>query len=253
MSAYVNTGMVSPMRIAREASATSGAGKGKFLDEFLTWRGVSYAYFYHFPMPASGPTLRQLPAWAQETLGRHAQDARQTISRERLALGQSGDVGWDGMQNYLIETGELHNNARMGWGKAVARWARSPQDAIDLLVELNNRFALDGHAPPSYGGLLGCLGLFEGPKQEGKVLGKVAYKPPKAKYSAMPTRISELRPSSPAFNLFGPKRALVAEASEASPKQAYAEPLAPAPSVASQKRRWAKKLRAYSDGSEDLG
>ena len=32
--------------------------------------------------------------------------------------------------------------------------------------ELNNRFALDGHAPPSYGGVLGCLGLFEGPKQD---------------------------------------------------------------------------------------
>merc|ERR1719350_2567260 len=101
----------------------------------------------------------------------------------------------------------------MGWGKAVARWARSPQEAIDLLVELNNRFALDGHAPPSYAGLLGCLGLFEGPKQEGKVLGKVAYKPPKSKYSAMPSRICELRPSNPVANFFGPKRALAAEVS----------------------------------------
>merc|ERR1719433_469800 len=80
----------------------------------------------------------------------------------------------------------------MGWGKAVARWARSPQDAIDLLVELNNRFALDGHAPPSYGGLLGCLGLFEGPKQEGKVLGKVASKPPKARYASLAIRAAEL-------------------------------------------------------------
>ncbi|CAE7653972.1 phr, partial [Symbiodinium pilosum] len=38
MSAFLNTGMVSPMRIARLAFAGSGAGKGKFLNEFLTWR-----------------------------------------------------------------------------------------------------------------------------------------------------------------------------------------------------------------------
>merc|ERR1712031_78568 len=103
-----------------------------------------------------------------------------------------GDKAWDGMQRYLVETGELHNNARMGWGKAICKWAADPQEAVDMLVELNNKFALDGHAPPSYGGLLGCLGLFEGPKQEGKVLGRVSFKPPKTKYAAMPQLIGEL-------------------------------------------------------------
>ena len=33
MSAYLNAGMVSPLRLAREASAASGSGKGKFLQE----------------------------------------------------------------------------------------------------------------------------------------------------------------------------------------------------------------------------
>ena len=28
-------------------------------------------------------------------------------------------------------------------------------------MDLNNRFALDGHSPPSMAGLLGCMGLFE--------------------------------------------------------------------------------------------
>merc|ERR1719215_1685622 len=109
-----------------------------------------------------------------------------------LSEGRSGDASWDGMQSYLIQTGELHNNARMGWGKAIARWAPSPQGAIDLLVELNNKFALDGHAPPSYAGLLGCLGLFEGPKEERSVLGKVSFKPPKAKYAALRGLAGEL-------------------------------------------------------------
>jgi len=192
MSAYLNAGMVSPFRLARDACSATGAGKSKFLHEFLTWRGLAYAHCYHFPMAASGATLAQLPAWAQETLRQHASDLRRTVSREQLALGRSGDAAWDGMQRYLVETGELHNNARMGWGKAVVKWTASPEEAIDVLLELNNRFALDGHAPPSYGGLLGCMGLFEGPKQNGRIFGRVAFKPPKARYAAMPALIKKL-------------------------------------------------------------
>lgn len=135
-------------------------------------------------------------ARAKDTLQRHASDPRQVVPRARLLAGKSGDRAWDGMQTYLVATGELHNNARMGWGKAIARWAASPEEAVELLVELNNRFALDGHAPPSYAGVLGSLGLFEGSKAEAPVLGRIAYKPPKARYAALPSKIDELAPHS---------------------------------------------------------
>jgi len=192
MSAYLNAGMVSPLRIAREATATPGSGKSKFLNEFLTWRGLTYAWCYHFPMPSSGCTLSQLPSWASETLQKHASDARTSIALDRLASASSGDRAWDGMQRYLVETGELHNNARMGWGCSIPKWTSSPEDAIRTLIHLNNVFALDGHAPPSYGGLLGCIGLFSGPKGESPIFGKVSARSPKAKYASMPSQISML-------------------------------------------------------------
>jgi len=192
LSAYLNAGMVSPMRIARETANARGAGKSKFLHEFLTWRGVSYAFCYHFPMPAAGPTLAQLPSWSQDTLRRHAHERRSDMPIDKMAAAATGNAAWDGMQLYLRETGELHNNARMGWGKAIAKWAATPEQAIEALVVLNNRYALDGHAPPSYGGLLGCLGLFEGQKREDSILGKVAFKPPKPKYSALALQVQRL-------------------------------------------------------------
>jgi len=179
-------------RLAREASASSGSGKSKFLNEFLTWRGLTYAWCYHFPMPSSGCTLSQLPKWANETLQKHALDPRTVKDRNQLAQARSGDRAWDGMQRYLVETGELHNNARMGWGCAIPKWAASPEDALRLLLDLNNTFALDGHSPPSYGGLLGCLGLFSGPKGESPIFGKISARPPKMKYAAMPSKISTL-------------------------------------------------------------
>ena len=68
------------------------------------------------------------------------------------------------MQYSLVRNGELHNNLRMGWGKALLEWSESPQEALERLVYLNDKYALDGQAPPSYGGLMWCLGLFDSPK-----------------------------------------------------------------------------------------
>ena len=51
--------------------------------------------------------------------------------------------------------GELHNNARMTWGKAFIGWA-SPAEALAALIRCNHRFALDGCGPCSYGGILWC-------------------------------------------------------------------------------------------------
>jgi deoxyribodipyrimidine photolyase len=44
LSPYHRHGMVSPFKVAREASAANAV---KFLDEFLTWREISYHYCWH--------------------------------------------------------------------------------------------------------------------------------------------------------------------------------------------------------------
>ena len=79
----------------------------------------------------------------------------------------------------------------MGWGKAVIAWCDSPEAALAALLDLNHRFALDGHAPPSYGGVLGCFGLFEGAKAEQPVYGKVSSKALKGKYSQLQPALLE--------------------------------------------------------------
>jgi len=194
MSAFLNAGMVSPMRIAREANATGGAGKGKFMNEFLTWRGLSYAWCYHIAkMKSTGCTLDSLPRWAKDTLLKHASDPRPELKTLRqLECGETRDRAWDGMQKYMVQGGELHNNARMGWGCAVVQWTASPQAAMDTLLLLNDKYSLDGHSPCSYGGLLSCLGLFTGPKGESAINGKVPSRGAKGKYAAMPSKVAEL-------------------------------------------------------------
>ena len=60
-------------------------------------------------------------------------------------------------------------------------------DGINGSVIINGNggddtFALDGHSPPSVGGVLGCFGLFEGPKAEAPVYGAVPQKGLKRRY-----------------------------------------------------------------------
>jgi hypothetical protein len=60
--------------------------------------------------------------------------------------------------------GELHNNLRMTWGRAVLRWCASVDASIRTTLHLNHRFALDGCDPCSYAGVLWAHGLFDTPK-----------------------------------------------------------------------------------------
>lgn len=174
MSAYLHYGMVSPFRIAREAAleANANAGAEKFLDELLVWRELAYAFcFYRH----DHDQWTAIPEWAQDTLLEHAGDKRpQTYGWETLARGATKDAFWNAAQKSLLVNGELHNNVRMTWGKAMLDWIDCPQEALRLMIDLNHRYALDGRDPSSYGGLLWCLGQFDRPfKPEQEIVGTV--------------------------------------------------------------------------------
>jgi len=171
MSAYFHYGMVSTFRIVRECAARGGDGPDKYLDELLVWRELAYAFCYWHDAPE---TLEAIPAWARETLARHESDTRTQHSWETLARSGTGDALWDTAQQSLRVHGELHNNVRMTWGKAIPMWSSDATESLERLIDLNHRYALDGRDPSSYGGLLWCLGQFDRPfSPEVKVLGTV--------------------------------------------------------------------------------
>ena len=172
MSPYLHYGMVSPFKVAREAMAAGGKGAEKFLDELLTWRELAYHFCYHTP---DLDDLSAVPDWARETLKAHEKDERPALyDWETLARGRTGEELWDLCQRSLLRQGELHNNVRMTWGKALLDWTPGPGRCLELLLDLNHRFALDGRDPSSYGGLLWVLGQFDRPfKPEKKITGTV--------------------------------------------------------------------------------
>jgi deoxyribodipyrimidine photo-lyase len=132
-----------------------------FLDELITWRELGYGFCFH---RADYDRFSSLPDWAQKTLGDHARDPRPVIyTRKQLATAATGDEVWNAAQRQLVGEGRIHNYLRMLWGKKILEWSRTPQAALATLIDLNNRYAIDGRDPNSYSGIFWTLGRFDRP------------------------------------------------------------------------------------------
>jgi deoxyribodipyrimidine photo-lyase len=145
-----------------------------FVDELITWRELGHNFVFHRRDHAS---YAALPAWARATLDKHARDPRpERYARGDLAAARTGDPIWNAAQRELLATGRIHNYLRMLWGKKILEWSPSPKAALATMIELNNRFAVDGRDPNSYCGILWCLGLFDRPwGPERPIFGTVRY------------------------------------------------------------------------------
>ena len=88
---------------------------------------------------------------------------------------ETHDELWNAAQTQLVRTGEMHNYLRMLWGKKIIEWTSHPKDALDIMVELNNKYALDGRDPNSYSGIFWCLGRYDRGWKERPIMGKLRY------------------------------------------------------------------------------
>ena len=145
-----------------------------FLDQVVTWRELG------FNMAANRPDHREyesLPDWALQTLEAHAADARPHLySLEEFQAAATHDELWNAAQRQLLRDGIIHNYLRMLWGKKILEWTPHPRDAARIMIELNNRYAIDGRDPNSYSGIYWCLGRYDRPwGPERPVFGKIRY------------------------------------------------------------------------------
>lgn len=150
------------------------AAAESFLDEFVTWRELGYTFNMHRP---DYDLFDSLPEWAKATLARHAGDPRlPQYDRDQLESAATHDPLWNAAQKQLREEGRIQNYLRMLWGKKILEWTRSPQEALEVMIELNNRWALDGRNPNSYSGIFWVLGRYDRPwAPERPIFGVIRY------------------------------------------------------------------------------
>ncbi|TWU27474.1 deoxyribodipyrimidine photolyase [Bythopirellula polymerisocia] len=170
----------SPDKLSEKATGSSTGWWGtseaaeSFLDELFTWRELGYNM-----SSKRGDYNRysSLPDWAQATLAEHAEDPREhTYSLAEFEAALTHDELWNAAQRQLVREGRMHNYLRMLWGKKILEWSPTPQDSLAVMIELNNKYAVDGRNPNSYSGIFWVLGRYDrawGPERP--IFGKIRY------------------------------------------------------------------------------
>ena len=145
-----------------------------FLDELITWRELGFNMCSQRDDYAE---YESLPEWSQKTLAEHSWDPREHIYEpEQFEAATTHDELWNAAQRQLVRDGRMHNYLRMLWGKKILEWSPTPQDALAVMLELNNTYAVDGRDPTSYSGIFWVLGRYDrawGPERP--IFGKIRY------------------------------------------------------------------------------
>jgi len=172
LSPYLHFGHLSVHEIHARLAKRREAKE--FLDQLITWRELG---FNLSSKRADYDRYESLPAWARKTLDEHAADVRPVVyTPARFEAGETHDPLWNAAQMQLVREGRLHNYLRMLWGKKILQWTRSPREALEIMIELNNKYALDGRDPNSYSGIFWVLGRYDrawGPERP--IFGKIRY------------------------------------------------------------------------------
>ena len=149
-----------------------------FLDELITWRELGYNRCWqdeHYDQ------FETLPDWAQQTLNEHLRDRREyEYDLQEFSQADTHDPLWNAAQRQLRHEGRIHNYLRMLWGKKILEWTPTPREALRIMIELNNRYALDGAIPTLTAASSGCWDATIGPGDpSGRFLARCGICPPR--------------------------------------------------------------------------
>jgi deoxyribodipyrimidine photo-lyase len=171
LSPYLHFGQISPSYIMSEIYKKEGYGQ--YIEELLVRRELAINFVYYNTMYDS---FKGLPSWALETLQKHRNDRRQYLYIiEEFEQANTHDPYWNAAQRQMIQTGYMHGYMRMYWGKKILEWTKTPEDAFDIALYLNNKYELDGRDPNGYAGVAWCFGKHDRPWKERQIFGKVRY------------------------------------------------------------------------------
>ena len=164
LSPYLHFGQISTLEVALATKASA-----EFLEQLIVRRELAF----NFARFTSAPyTLDMLPDWARETMRRHARDRRKPVyTPEEFERAGTHDELWNATQRELLKRGVIHGYYRMYWGKKIIEWSPTYQAALDIMIRLHDRYALDGRDPNTYANILWCFGLHDRPWPERPVYG----------------------------------------------------------------------------------
>lgn len=176
LSPYLHFGHISGLQTAlaaRDYALDNGLTADAFLEELIVRRELAFNYACWVEKPDS---LSNLPEWARATLRKHSADPREPrYNREVLTHARTHDPLWNATQKEMLLRGKIHGYYRMYWGKKIIEWSPTCQDALEFMVLMHDRYALDGRDPNTYTNILWCFGLHDRPWTERPIFGQIRW------------------------------------------------------------------------------
>ena len=176
LSPYFHFGHISPQKVAFEITNSSlpEEDKNVFLEEMIVRRELAdnfceYESKYDF--------FEGFHPWAQKTLNEHRQDAREYLyPSEQFEEGETHDPLWNAAQFQMVKLGKMHGYMRMYWAKKILEWTPNPEIAMQIAIDLNDKYELDGRDPSGYTGIAWSIGgIHDRAWFERPVFGKIRF------------------------------------------------------------------------------
>lgn len=176
LSPYIHFGQISAERIALEVNSSpiSDELKESFLEELIVRRELSDNFCFYNP---NYDNFNGFHNWAQDTLNNHRDDIREYIySIEQFEFAKTHDKYWNAAQIEMGRFGKMHGYMRMYWAKKILEWTKSPEEALEIAIYLNDKYELDGRDPNGYTGIAWSIGgVHDRPWAERTIYGKIRY------------------------------------------------------------------------------
>ncbi len=175
LSPYLHFGHLGPHTVAlaiREADAPKAA-KDAFLEQLIVRRELAINFVHFNP---DYDNLESAPAWAHKTLAGHAKDPRKVYSKKEMEEARTHDPLWNASQQQMVHGGWMHNYMRMYWAKKILEWSKSPAEAFQFAVYLNDKYFVDGRDPNGYAGIAWAIvGKHDRPWFDRPIFGQIRY------------------------------------------------------------------------------
>lgn len=157
-----------------DAETTTQHGIDSLVEEMVVRKELSDNFCYY---DENYDSIKSAPDWAKKTLDDHLSDVREFLySKDDLEKAKTHDDAWNAAQKQLTTTGKMHGYMRMYWAKKVLEWTESPEVAIEILIDLNDRYSIDGGDPNGYTGIMWSVcGVHDRPWTEREIFGKIRY------------------------------------------------------------------------------
>lgn len=170
---YLHFGQISPLYAALALRDAPEEPREAFLEELVVRRELAMNFTLYNDRY---DRFDALPAWAKATLDKHRADQRPyRYSPEELENSQTHDPYWNAAQTEMVLSGKMNGYMRMYWGKKLLEWGRTPEEAFQTALFLNNRYSLDGRDPNGFAGIAWCFGKHDRPWKEREIFGMVRY------------------------------------------------------------------------------